>query len=189
MLRFIRSRRSLLASAMLVAASPLHAADVSSEIKAAVDKLTGASGEATLERVATFDHQVTGVAVTEDGRIFVNFPRWSEDAPVSVGEWKDGKLIAYPDEEWNKYRNSAPLSPTEHFVCVQAMTADGKGGLWILDPAAPNTEFIIPGGPKLVKVDLATNKVVKTYAFTQDLAPQGSYLNDVRFSPDGQWRT
>src|SRR4051794_34725684 len=31
---------------------------------------------AQLQQVAHFDHQVTGVSVAEDGRIFVNFPRW-----------------------------------------------------------------------------------------------------------------
>ncbi len=115
-----------------------------------------AGGSATLQKVATFQHQVTGVAVTENGRIFVNFPRWSEDAPISLAEvGKDGKLTPYPDQEWNGYRNAAPLSPGDHWVCVQAETADGHGGLWVIDPAAPNTEFIVPGGPKLVKIDLA----------------------------------
>ena len=145
------------------------------------------AGAATIERVAHFDHQVTGVAVSETGRIFVNFPRWSEDAPISVAEIKAGKLVPYPDLAWNAYRNAAPLSPADHFVCVQAMTADGKGHLWIIDPAAPNTEFIVPGGPKLVKVDLATDRVVQTFAFGTDVAPQGSYLNDLRFSPDGKY--
>ncbi|MXQ14834.1 hypothetical protein GR328_25990 [Microvirga makkahensis] len=45
------------------------------------------------EQVATFEHQVTGVAVSQDGRIFVSFPRWTEDAPVSVAEvMKDGSI-------------------------------------------------------------------------------------------------
>ena len=180
-------RSALLISAALAGIPLVHAADVSGTVKATVKELTGSTGNATIERVASFDHQVTGVAVSEDGRIFVNFPRWSEDAPISVGEWKDGKLVAYPDEEWNKYRNGAQLSTGEHFVCVQAMTTDGKGNLWILDPAAPNTEFIVPGGPKLVQVDLKTNQPVKIIRFAEDLAPVGSYLNDVRFSPDGQW--
>jgi len=142
---------------------------------------------ATLQKVASFDHQVTGVAVSEDGRIFVNFPRWFEDSPISVAEiTKDGKLHPYPDAEWNSYRNAAPKSPGDHFVCVQAETADGHGHLWVVDPAAPATESIVPGGPKLVEIDLKTNKVVRTYNFGGDVAPQGSYLNDVRFSPDGK---
>lgn len=142
---------------------------------------------AVVTRVASFGHQVTGVAVSETGRIFVNFPRWSEDAPVSLAELTpDGKLHPYPDETWNAYRNTAPLDPATHFVCVQAETADGRGSLWVVDPAAPNTEFIVPGGPKLVKIDLATNTVSRVYGFGPDVAPQGSYLNDVRISPDGR---
>ena len=151
------------------------------------DAAPSASGTATLQKVKSFDHQVTGVAVTEAGRIFVSFPRWSEDAPVSLAElMPDGSLHPYPDAEWNRYRNAAPLSPQDHFVCVQAETADGRGSLWVVDPAAPNTEFIVPGGPKLVKIDLATNTVARTYPFDKDVAPQGSYLNDVRISPDGK---
>ena len=36
--------------------------------------------------LAAFEHQVTGVSVSEDNRIFVNFPRWTEDTPISVAE-------------------------------------------------------------------------------------------------------
>ena len=176
---------ALATSTILVSAA--QASDVRGEVGSAVKKVTGKTGEASIERVANFDHQVTGVAASEDGRVFVNFPRWSEDAPISVAEIKNGKPVPYPDEEWNRYRNAAPLLPADHFVCVQAMTADGKGNLWVIDPAAPNTEFIVPGGPKLVKIDLKTNKVVQVMSFGTDVAPQGSYLNDVRFSPDGKW--
>ncbi|MFV1919095.1 hypothetical protein VPH46_06635 [Sphingomonas sp. MJ1 (PH-R8)] len=53
---------------------------------------------AELEQVATVDHQVTGVTVSPEGRIFVNFPGWTDDAPVSVAEvLPDGSLRPYPD--------------------------------------------------------------------------------------------
>lgn len=140
-----------------------------------------------LEEVARFDHQVTGVTVSETGRVFVNFPRWTEDAPISVGEVKDGKVVAYPDEAWNSWRNArkTEVSPEDHFVSVQSVVADGRGSLWVLDPAAPASAFVVPKGPKLVKIDLATNQVTATYPMDMSVAPQGSYLNDVRFSPDG----
>lgn len=38
-----------------------------------------------VEEAASFPYQVTGVACSPDGHVFVNFPRWTEDAPVSVG--------------------------------------------------------------------------------------------------------
>ena len=142
-----------------------------------------------LEEAAAFPHQATGVACSPDGRIFVNFPRWTEDAPVSVAEvLKDGRLKPYPDEEWNAWRNApavpGAIKPQDHFVCVQSVVCD-KGNLWVLDPAAPNTEKVVSGGPKLVRISLATNKVEQVIKFGEDTALQGSYLNDVRFHPDG----
>lgn len=148
-----------------------------------------ASDQPQLEEVASFDHQVTGVTVTEDGRIFVNFPRWTEDAPISVAEVVDGEVRPYPNEEWNSWRNARKneISPEDHWVCVQSVVADGQGSLWVLDPAAPASSFIVPNGPKLVRIDLATDEVAQTIAFDPDVAPLGSYLNDVRFSPDGSY--
>lgn len=145
--------------------------------------------KARLEPVAVFPHQVTGVAVSKEGRVFVNFPRWTDDAPVSVGEVKGGRVVPYPDAVWNSWRNAKrdELTPNDRFVCVQSVVADGRGSLWVLDPAAPALEQIVKGGPKLVRIDLATNKVVRTYPFDERAAPQGTYLNDIRFSPDGRW--
>jgi sugar lactone lactonase YvrE len=145
--------------------------------------------QARLQQVAEFDHQVTGVTVARDGRIFVNFPRWTEDAPVSVAEVaSDGSIRPYPDQAWNAWRNAKrdEMDPGQHFVCVQSVVADERGNLWVLDPAAPAQSTLVPGGPKLVKIDLASNEVKQVIAFDQTAAPQGSYLNDVRFSADGR---
>ena len=143
-----------------------------------------------LEQVAAFDHQVTGVTVSEDNRIFVNFPRWTDDAPVSVAEVKpDGTIAAYPNDQWNAWRNAKryELGAGDHFVCVQSVVADKRGSLFVLDAAAPAQSHVVAGGPKLVQIDLKTNEVSKTYKFDETVAPQGSYLNDVRFSPDGKF--
>ena len=147
-------------------------------------------GRSTIECVARFEHQVTGVTVSEDNRIFVNFPRWTEDTAVSVAELlADGSVKPYPDEEWNAWRNARKdeVTPEDHWVCVQSVVADGRGSLWVLDPAAPAQSHMVDGGPKLVRIDLATNTVKQTIAFGEDTAPQGSYLNDVRFSPEGDF--
>ncbi|WP_409266748.1 L-dopachrome tautomerase-related protein [Massilia sp. BHUDP2] len=143
----------------------------------------------SIEQVAAFEHQVTGVSVSEDNRIFVNFPRWTEDTAVSVAEvGKDGSLRPYPDEEWNAWRNARKdeLPPDRHWVCVQSIVADGRGSLWVLDPAAPAQAHLVSGGAKLVQIDLATDRVSRSIAFDEEAAPQGSYLNDVRFSNDGK---
>ncbi len=142
-----------------------------------------------LQQVARFDHQVTGVTVSPGGRIFVNFPRWSDDAPVSVAEvLPDGTTRAFPNAEWNAWRNARKdeMTANDHFVCVQSVVVDRQGFLWALDAAAPAQGPVVPMGAKLVKIDLATNQAVRTILFDEKIAPHGSYLNDVRFSPDGR---
>ena len=147
-----------------------------------------ATPQGTLTQVASFGHQVTGVTVSRGGRIFVNFPRWSEDAPVSVAELKDGKPVAYPDEAWNGWRNAKQdeVDPKTHFVCVQSVVADGQDRLWVVDAAAPAMAHVVKDGPKLVGIDLKTNTVVKTIPFDTSTVMQASYINDVRISPDGK---
>jgi len=138
---------------------------------------------AQLQEVARFpNQQLTGVGVSlKSGRIFVNFPYWSDDHPMSVAEIVNGQPHAFPDDEWNK-----PGAPESHFVCVQSVVVDDQDNLWILDPAAPKMQEIVKGGPKLVKVDLSTNKVVETIPFGEDIAPAKSYLNDVRIDNANQ---
>ncbi len=140
-----------------------------------------------LQKVAAFEHQATGVTVTPDGRIFVSFPRWTEDTEVSVAELQGGALIPFPDASWNAWRNAAKdqISPKNHWVCVQSVVGGPNGNVWVLDPAAPAMAAVVKDGPKLVEIDMRTRLPARVVAFGEDVAPQGSYLNDVRFSPDG----
>ncbi|MFP5076222.1 SMP-30/gluconolactonase/LRE family protein [Rhizobium sp. YIM 134829] len=181
------------ATALLLAVPPAAHAQtmerLTNKAKELVAPITGKTDD-RLQEVATFDHQVTGVTVSEGGRIFVNFPRWSEDVPVSVAEvTEDGAIRPYPDTEWNAWRNAtmAEKSPKDHFVTVQSVVADGRGSLWIVDPAAPNSEKVIKDGPKLVQIDLKTNAVKRVYPFGPEVAGPASYLNDVRLAPDGRF--
>ncbi len=140
----------------------------------ATDQPTG-----SLEVVALFNGPMpTGVTVSRHGRIFVNFPRWGDDVPFTVAEIKDGQAVAFPDAEINK-RDDADA--THHFISVQSVVVDPQDRLWVLDPAAPMLKTIVPNGPKMVCIDLATNKVTKTIAFPPDVAGTNSYMNDVRF--------
>jgi len=132
-----------------------------------------------LQVVAESETLWTGVAVSERGRIFVNFPRWTEEHGISVAEiTAAGDLIPYPDREWNLWEPDLPAS--DHLVCVQSVYVDQENFLWILDPASPRLEGIVHGGPKLLKIDLKTDQVVKQISFDISMAPEKSYLNDVR---------
>ena len=172
--------------ALLAAASLLASAHVAS----AAPRSHATKASATLTQVAAFpDQQITGISVAKDGRIFVNLPRWTVDVPVSVGEVKGGRIVPFPDASWNGYRNAAGAEnkPSEQFVCVQSVVIDHEGFLWVLDPASPGQEGPVKGGPKLVRIDLTTNKVVRVLPVGEAAAPPGSYMNDVRFSPDDRY--
>jgi sugar lactone lactonase YvrE len=118
----------------------------------------------------------TGVAVSNTGRIFVNFPRWSH-IPFSVAEIVDSQLIPYPDDEWNSWNEFA--TPENHFVCVQSVYVDKENYLWILDPASINGS-VVKGGSKLLKIDLQMDSVIQVIYFDEKVVPVQSYLNDVR---------
>jgi sugar lactone lactonase YvrE len=132
-----------------------------------------------LEQVFAFhDAMPTGVTVTETGRIFVNFPHWGDDVPFTVGEIRDGKVVAYPDAAINK---EDPKDPAKGLISVQSVVADGQGRVWLLDTAAPNFAAPKAGGAKLMAVDLASNKVVKTLVFPANVILPSTYVNDMRF--------
>ena len=159
-------------SPLVFRASPLQPRSSRSHTSASAqtfDKLTNKAKELAapitgqtddrLQKVATFDHQVTGATVSEDGRIFVNFQRWSEDVPVSVAEvMSDGTIKPYPNDERNAWRNArmSELLPKDHFVTVQSVVVDLDGKalvVWIERRSlrhCPGFEHAIKLKPKIV---------------------------------------
>jgi sugar lactone lactonase YvrE len=132
-----------------------------------------------LEPVAFFnDAMPTGVTVSHKGRIFVNFPKWGDDVKFTVAEIKNGHPIAYPDESINE-TDQEDLAST--LVSVQSVVVDPADRLWILDTGSPLFKPTEYGGPKLICVNLDTDKVVKKILFPQTVAKPTTYLNDIRF--------
>ena len=157
-------------TAALTAAAVYSAVDVGS----AADKTIG-----RIETVATFnDAMPTGVSVSVDGRIFVNYPRWGDDVPFTVAELIDGKAVAYPNAQINRADRS---KPAESLLSVQSVVVDPANRLWILDTAAPGFQTPIAGGAKMVAIDLTTNQIVRTIVFPADVILPSTYVNDVRF--------
>lgn len=143
-----------------------------------------------LETVATFNGPMpTGVTVSRTNRIFVNFPRWGDDVPFTVAEVIHGKTVAYPDAMVNDWPGRKSADPTQykdqtqnenHFVSVQSVVVDPANRLWVLDTGSPMLKNALPGGPKLVAIDLTTNKIVKRILLPPSIAGPTSYMNDVR---------
>ncbi len=120
-----------------------------------------------IESVVTFSGPMpTGVAISKEGRIFVNFPRWGDAVDFTVAEVKAGKPLPYPEAAMNRQDQT---NQADHFQSVQSV---------VIGPLFAPTTY---GGPKLVGIDITTGKIFKKILFPQDVALPTTYLNDVRF--------
>ena len=151
---------------------PLHAQEASAP---------GAKGKPITEVAHFQDYQVTGIAVSKTGRLFANFPHWQNEYKYAVAEVTPGssELKPFPDGDWNSYHEK-DTDTAGKFVCVQSVYVDDTDALWVLDAGNIMMQGVVAGAPKLVKIDLGTNKVVQTIPFGTDIAPSKSYLNDIR---------
>ncbi len=133
-----------------------------------------------LIRVAASERAIlNGVAVSPEGRVFSSFPRWSDAPSPSVAEaMPDGGFKTFPGNEWNDWRPGR--SPEDHFVNVHSIHADPENFLWAVDDAAPHHQPHLEGGPKVVKIDLRTNQVVRAYPMDENVAPPGAVLGHMR---------
>lgn len=159
-----------------------------------------------LEIVHAFYGQFpTGVAVSSTGRIFINYP-----AGLSTTNYNNGTpgiyavaeltglttAKAYPSVEINTPPGGAinyTTSPAsganyaDYLIGVQSVVIDALDRLWIVDtgrardPTTGRQVPAVPGGPKLVGVNLTTDEVFQTITFPDTVALPNGYLNDVRF--------
>ena len=122
---------------------------------------------------------ITNAAVSPSGRLFGNFPRWTNVPTPSVGEaTADGGFTPFPGGDWNEWRPG--LSPDGRFVCTHGLHADRENNLWAIDDASPHHGPMVEGGAKLVRIDLANNRVSRAYPLGPDLAPPGAVLSHMR---------
>ncbi|MDQ0966717.1 sugar lactone lactonase YvrE [Flavobacterium sp. W4I14] len=131
-----------------------------------------------LELVFSDDkYQLTGVAKEPSGRLWVNYPRWSDVYRYAVVTAEGTMATPYPNEAFNSWQPGQ--DGQNRWVCVQSVYVDNGGGLWILDPAAPMMKTIQGNGAKLVKMNKTTNLPERSYSF-MNVVPDTAYVNDVR---------
>ena len=180
----------LAAAALLLLGAPVGAQQANSpDVNAAVAPLSGIPGSPSsgaprrgpeaLITVLQVDAVANGIATTPDNRIFLPLSHLDGSAGPQAVEWKDGKAIPYPDAAWNRGRGGAAAA--RFVVRATARGRGRRGALWIVDVGAPGLNSPkVPHGPKIVKVDLATNGVARVYDL--DAATNGkSFIDDVRF--------
>lgn len=136
--------------------------------------------EKKLEVALQSHEQVWNAVAHVGGNSYVAGPRWtgSTGPQLSIID-AQGRRTAFPDQPWNDWVPGRDAR--QAFVNINALRLEGNV-LWVVDTGAP--EFggdPIPGGAKLVAINLVEKRVVRTYPFSAQVALPGSYIDDVRF--------
>ena len=106
----------------------------------------GRQARQKIEPVACFYGAMpTGVTVSPDGRIFVNFPRWGDKVDFTVAEIKSGESLPFPNPEINR---PDLQRPAESLISVQSVVVDPKNRLWMLDTGRIEWGLPPQGGPE-----------------------------------------
>lgn len=123
--------------------------------------------------------QVTGVTVSNQGRIFANFPRWRKGIPFSVVEVNpiDGSYTVYPNENYNSWKFNLPVTK-EKFIAVQSVVSF-ENHLYILDTRNPLFNGVLDA-PRIFVFNLKTNELSDVYILNNNSFKSNSYINDLR---------
>ncbi|MBS2009629.1 MAG: gluconolaconase [Cyanobacteria bacterium SZAS TMP-1] len=118
-----------------------------------------------------------GLTMSSDGRVFVTFPRIDGVSPYTVAELVGGKPVPYPSAELNKL-DATPSS--DRLISVMSAVIDNKNRLWLADSGRVLLSPV-SGAGKLVGIDLATNKILKTIVLGPSIVSKDSVLHDLRY--------
>ena len=124
-----------------------------------------------LEEVLQYPEPIGNVAVSGDGRIFFTVHPESRPQGNKLLEWVEGAAVPYP---------SGTVQP-HLFDTVLGITIDRQQRLWSIDHGKQGF-----AKPRLLAFDLRTGDLVHDHEFRDEIAPTGSFLQDLRVSPDGQ---
>jgi sugar lactone lactonase YvrE len=122
---------------------------------------------------------INGVTTTPGGRRFVVVQPQKPGQP-EIAEIAAGAARPYPDAAWNDWREGQ--DGQRAFVGANSLRVGPDGALWVVDRGAPGIgKPLAKGGPKLVRIDLAANRVTQVYDLAA-VAQGASFVDDVRFN-------
>ncbi|NBB76651.1 MAG: hypothetical protein GVY02_04665, partial [Bacteroidetes bacterium] len=130
------------------------------------------------EIVSFEGQQVTGVSLSDDGRIFANFPRWRETVQYSVVEVdQNGNYRPYPNETWNGWQPGDQIKDSL-FIAVQSVV-ETDGYLYVLDTRNPLWQGVV-SHPRIFVFDLQTDRFEDVFILSEESYKSNSYTNDLR---------
>ena len=116
----------------------------------------------------------TGVAVSEDNRIFINFPRSASNNSItlSVADGFD-TTVAYPNASIQTCQPGQNVSTC--FVNVQSVVIDSAQRIWALDTGAgPGQTDALEYGAKIMSFNLTTSEMIDNYVLPYSITANGT---------------
>jgi len=127
--------------------------------------------EGGLETVLSHPEPIGNVAVSAGGRVFFTVHPEARASGPRLLEWRNGRAEPYPAADLNEALLETPLG----------LVVDRFERLWVIDSGTHGL-----GRPRIVAIDLATDRVVHEHVFSRDIAPRGSFLQDLQVDPAGR---
>lgn len=116
----------------------------------------------------------TGVAVDQENRIFINFPRSASSNAVTLGLADSfNTTIAYPNASIQTCQPGQNVSTC--FVNIQSVVIDSAQRIWALDTGAgPGQTDAVEYGAKIISFNLTTNEMIDNYVLPYSISGNGT---------------
>ena len=124
-----------------------------------------------LEEVLSYPLPIGNVAVSATGRIFFTVHPEARPKGNKLLEFADGAAVPYPGT-----RQQAEL-----FDTVLGIAIDRQGNLWTIDHGNHGTR-----SARLLAFDLDSGEIIHDHRLPAEIAPAGSFLQDLQISADGR---
>lgn len=127
--------------------------------------------ESTIEEVLAYPQPIGNVAVSQSGRVFFTVHPEARPRGNKLLEYVRGASVPFPDG----------ASQLKLFDTVLGLVVDRYDRLWSIDHGNHGMRTA-----RLLAFDLATGELIHDHSFASDIAPAGSFLQDLQVSADGR---
>jgi len=125
----------------------------------------------SLQEVLSYPQPIGNVAVNADGRVFFTVHPEARPQGNKLLEFVDGASVPFPDG----------TSQSTLFDTVLGVAIDRFNRLWTIDHGNHGMRTA-----RLLGFNLDTGELIHDQRFTSDIAPAGSFLQDLQVSADGR---
>lgn len=134
-------------------------------------------GDDALEVVVTSPEPIGNVAVAPDGRVFYTVHPEARPPGPKLWRWTAAGPEPFPEAARQEELFATPLG----------LVVDRQNRLWVIDPANHGIKGAGDSGtPRLLAFDLASGDVVYDLSFPREVAPRGSFFQDLQVDSRGE---